>query len=152
MATVIARSGTPARAPSAQTREAQAAQAARGAPARERLDRDAAANAAQPRVAPPPLSQRLVDSLGQALTRGNPVWTHQALGRMRALEQRLLEHGIQLPAEQRAPLLEALAVVESQVQLRLRLEQHRGADSVKADRYRPADAEALTHEDGDVQP
>jgi hypothetical protein len=131
MAPVIARSGTAGRAKPAAPRAAQGAGAVRAPGAADRKARAASAlQAPTPQAAT--LSQRLVDCLGAPLTRGSPVWTSQALLLMRALQQRLLEKGIQMESERRAAVLRALAIVERQVQLRLRLEQHRGADAASA--------------------
>ena len=70
----------------------------------------------------------LTQFLGVALTAGNPAWTGDPVPKMRALQKKLLEQGMALSGDQRSVLLSAIAVVEGNIQLRLRLYQHHMAE------------------------
>ena len=70
----------------------------------------------------------LTQFLGVALTAGNPAWTGDPVPKMRALQKKLLEQGMALSGEKRGVMLSAIAVVEGNIQLRLRLYQHHMAE------------------------
>jgi hypothetical protein len=61
--------------------------------------------------------------LGAALTAGNPAWCGYPVPRMRALQKKLLEHGMQSTGAERDTALAGITVVEKNIRLRLRLEQ-----------------------------
>jgi hypothetical protein len=65
----------------------------------------------------------LTNLLGIGLTAGSPAWSGDPVPKMRALQKKLLEQGMQLAGEQRTTSLTAIAVVEKNIQLRLRLHQ-----------------------------
>lgn len=98
--------------------------------------------------ATPTIGDRVAQSLGLALTRHNPVWTHLAIPSLRSLQQRLLEHGLANPGAERAQVLQAVKVVEGQVQLRLRFEQMEGVEALEP---RPLDRQLARH-GGDIGP
>ena len=52
------------------------------------------------------LSDELTQALGLNWTRQNPVWTSQALNRMRSLQHVLMKKAFSLPRDSRQPVLE----------------------------------------------
>ncbi|GAA4016706.1 hypothetical protein [Actimicrobium antarcticum] len=65
----------------------------------------------------------LTTLLGLALTAGSPAWRGDPIPKMRALQKKLLERGMQVEGEERDHALAAISVVEKNIQLRLRLHQ-----------------------------
>jgi hypothetical protein len=65
----------------------------------------------------------LTQMLGVALTAGSPAWTGDPVPKMRALQKKLLEQGMQCTGAARGVALAAISVVEKNIQLRLRLHQ-----------------------------
>lgn len=63
--------------------------------------------------------------LGPLLTVANPAWVGDPVPRMRALQKRLVAHSLTLAEDDRSSLMEAISVVETAVQWRLRLQQMR---------------------------
>lgn len=63
--------------------------------------------------------------LGPLLTVANPAWSGDPVSRMRALQKKLVEHSLILDEGDRSECLAAITVVETAVQLRLRLQQMR---------------------------
>jgi hypothetical protein len=63
--------------------------------------------------------------LGPALTFANPVWTGDPVPRLRGLQKKLVEHSLTLDQSDRSECMAAISVVETAVQLRLRLQQMR---------------------------
>jgi hypothetical protein len=68
------------------------------------------------------LSDELTLALGLTWTRQNPVWTSQALNRMRSLQHVLMKKAFSLSQDSRQPVLEGVKVLESAIALRVRLE------------------------------
>jgi len=99
--------------------------------------REEAASLLPLNAAPPGPIAPLTRLLGPEYTVANPAWTDHAVRYMRALEKRLVEHSLTLPQEERGACMEAISVVELNVQWRLRLQQMRefelvvGPESVK---------------------
>lgn len=67
--------------------------------------------------------------LGPLLTVGNPAWSGDPVPRMRALQKALVECSLALKEDDRSELMSAIKVVESAVQLRLRLQQMRMSEA-----------------------
>lgn len=79
-------------------------------------------------VAQGPLTS-LTSFLGPILTVANPAWSGDPVPRMRALQKALVEQSLALPDNDRTELMQAINVVESAVQLRLRLQQMRMSEA-----------------------
>ncbi|MGI4846643.1 MAG: hypothetical protein ACRYGK_00650 [Janthinobacterium lividum] len=62
-------------------------------------------------------------AIGERLTINNPVWSGDPIPRMRALQKRLIAYSLTLEADQRQPTMDAIRVVEHNVQMRLRWQQ-----------------------------
>lgn len=67
--------------------------------------------------------------LGPMLTAANPLWSGDPLPRLRSLQKSLLSHSMGLPQASRTPVMDAISVVESAVQLRLRWQQMRSSEA-----------------------
>lgn len=67
-------------------------------------------------------------AIGEKLTVNNPVWTGDPIPRMRALQKRLIAYSLTLETEERQPCMDAIRVVEQNVQLRLRWQQMKRSD------------------------
>jgi hypothetical protein len=79
-------------------------------------------------LAPPPDTAAatlapLTRYLGPALTVASPAWSRKPLPALRALQRKLVEYSLTLPAGERGACMDAIRVVEGAVQLRLRWEQ-----------------------------
>ena len=80
-------------------------------------------NPAEPtRKESPTLSDELVHALGLGWTRQNPVWTSEALNRMRSLQHVLMKQAFSMPVDDRSPVLEGVKAMEIAISLRVRLE------------------------------
>lgn len=67
-------------------------------------------------------------AIGEKLTVNNPVWTGDPILRMRALQKRLIAYSLTLEEQDRQSCMDAIRVVEHNVQLRLRWQQMRRSD------------------------
>lgn len=61
--------------------------------------------------------------VGVRIGPANGAWGSDALGLLRSLQKRLIEHALGLPAAARRPCLDAVAVLEPAVGMRLRIMQ-----------------------------
>lgn len=67
--------------------------------------------------------------LGPMLTVANPAWVGDPVPRMRSLQKALVAHSLTLEEGDRASLMQAISVVETAVQWRLRLQQMRMSEA-----------------------
>jgi hypothetical protein len=67
----------------------------------------------------------LTSYLGSACTSGNPAWLANPVPGMRALQKKLVEHSLMSENEDRMEYMDAISVVETAIQLRLRFNQMR---------------------------
>ena len=70
--------------------------------------------------------------MGASLTFANPVWGGEPIPRMRSLQKKMIEHSLTLETEDRRECLDAITVVENDVQWRLRFQQMRMSDDEMA--------------------
>ena len=75
------------------------------------------------------LGESLTRVLGPALTTASLAWLGDPVPRMRALQKHLLGFSLAQPQEQRMPVMQAIAVIETSIQWRLRYQQMRMADA-----------------------
>jgi hypothetical protein len=75
-----------------------------------------------PRRDSPTLSDDLAQALGRTWTRENPVWTSEALNRMRSLQHALMKKAFSMPQDSRLPVLDGVRTLEQAISLRVRLE------------------------------
>lgn len=85
------------------------------------LEASLPSRADQPQGAVAPLTR----FLGPLLTVANPAWVGDPVPRMRALQKALVAHSLTLAEDDRSSLMDAIRVVETAVQWRLRLQQMR---------------------------
>ncbi|MCA1325669.1 hypothetical protein [Herbaspirillum sp. alder98] len=77
-----------------------------------------------------PLQAVVKQCLGAAATFDNPVWRGDPIPVMRSLQRLLVAHSLTLEeGAARMPMMSALKLVESAVQMRLRLQQMRRSDA-----------------------
>ncbi len=76
-------------------------------------------NEENPAIAP------LTNFLGTLLTVANPVWMSDPVPGMRMLQKKLIAHALTLDEKDRSECMDAIAVVDNAVQLRLRWQQMR---------------------------
>ena len=66
--------------------------------------------------------------VGARIGPGNPAWGADALDLLRSLQRRLIGHALTLPASERRACLDAVAVIEPAVGMRLRIMQMQMAE------------------------